>query len=100
MILITHNDDQSPVVFSHSVFVSHILCKAERIVILDMVDDDDDTLNTQFCVQTFQCHVHLVYRVLCQHMIWVRHILVGILQMRYGDVLRIPIPLLSTAADS
>ena len=99
MVLITHNDNQSSVLISYTIFITHVLGHTVGVIVLDMVHYDEDRLDAQFVLQTLQGDIHAVYRLLLQNVVGVRHILRRVFQIGNGDIVRIPV-CLGSLADS
>ena len=62
MVLVADNNHQSSVTASYTIFITYVLRHAERVVILNTIDNNDDRFNAQLCVQPLQRRVHLVNR--------------------------------------
>ena len=91
VVLIAHYHHQSFVAIADAVLVADILCHAEGVVVLNVVDNNDDRLDAQFFFKLLERDVHAVYCSLSQHTVGIGNILCSVLQIGDGNVLRIPI---------
>ena len=102
MVFYSDDDDQSSSAFliSDTIFIAHILCHPESILIIHLAHNDKHILHTTFQLQLLQIEIGRILLSLINISIWVGNILRRILQERNRHIIRFPFPLGSQRQDA